>query len=145
MRLHTGRTLLLHGHWHHCPFCMVVWWCTYVPVVKQMIRHVLAVSQKLGLVDKPSETVVAVPAAWRRARTKAVVVRGRISSARKMASLIGSSSCRWVRTVLQRIATCSIYSRFSCCHGERAGCDREDAQRRRHQHLRGRAGRACTR
>ena len=82
----------------------------HTPVVKQMIRHVLAVSQKLGLVDKPSETVVAVPAARRRART--VAVRGPISSARKMASLIGSSCCCWVRTVLQRSATCSI-SRFS--------------------------------
>ena len=60
----------------------------HTPVVKQMIRHVLAVSQKLGLVDKPSETVVAVPAARRRAKIRAVV-RG---SSRKMA--VG----RWIRS-----------------------------------------------
>ena len=111
----------------------------HTPVLKQVIRHVFAVAQKLGFVDKPREAVVAVPAARRRARTEAVAVRGPVSSAREMA-LIGCSCC-WVR-VLQRRAGARSNSRFSCCHGEQApaGCDRKDAQRKYCQHT----GGACT-
>ena len=57
-------------------------------MIKQVICHVFAVLQKLGLVDKPGEAIVAVPAARRRAKIRAVV-RG---SSRKMA--VG----RWIRS-----------------------------------------------